>query len=128
MKTSKKLFLLAVFLIIFNSGQARAEDLFASWYSIQSLKDEGTFRYSKGIMANGKPFKDSNFTCACRLYPLGSTLLITNLSNNKTVKVLVTDRISKRFAKTRIDLSISAFREIENLSKGITKIKVKEVK
>ena len=25
----------------------------ASWYSVQSLKNEGTYKYSKGVMANG---------------------------------------------------------------------------
>ena len=100
----------------------------ASWYSIESLKKEGTYKYSKGVMANGHKFKDNNFTCATRLYPLGTWLQICNTKTNKNVRVKVTDRISKRFAKTRIDLSKSAFNQIASLEQGITPVEIKVLK
>ncbi len=100
----------------------------ASWYSVESLKKEGTYKYSKGVMANGKLFRDNDFTCANRLYPLGSVLRITNLENGRSVIVRTTDRIGKRFGKTRIDLSRMAFNSISELSKGIIPIKVEVIK
>ena len=104
----------------------RAEQsLKASWYSIESLKQEGTFKYSKGVMANGRKFIDTNFTCATRLYPLGSILYVSY--GNKTVRVVVTDRIGKRFAKTRVDLSKSAFQKLADLKQGIIPIKVRKI-
>lgn len=100
----------------------------ASWYSVESLKKEGTYRYSKGVMANGKIFSDSNFTCANRLYPLGTFLKITNLDNGKSVVVQTTDRIGKRFATKRIDISKEAFAHIASLERGIIPIKVEVVR
>lgn len=99
-------------------------NLKASWYSTQSLKDEGTFNYSKGVMANGEKFNEKALTCATRLYPLGTFLVVTNTGNNLRVVVKVTDRIGRRFAKKRIDLSKAAFQKISRLERGIVPIKV----
>jgi rare lipoprotein A (peptidoglycan hydrolase) len=44
------------------------------------------------------------------------------------VDVKVTDRIGKRFGKTRIDLSISAFRAIANLNIGLINVEVERIK
>ena len=100
----------------------------ASWYSVESLKKEGTYAYSHGRMANGKSFTDSGFTCACNLYPLNSRLLVRNLENGKTVEVQVTDHISKRFATKRIDLSKGAFSKIADCKQGIVAVKVEKLK
>lgn len=102
--------------------------LTASWYSLQSLKNEGTYKRTRAVMANGQKFSDNNFTCATQLYPLGSYLLVSNLSNGKSIIVKVTDRISKRFAKTRIDLSKGAFQILAPLSKGLIQVKVERIK
>ncbi len=98
--------------------------LTASWYSIESLKKEGTWKLTKGVMANGDKFRDEGFTCACRLYPLGTRLRVTNLENGRDVEVRVTDKIGKRFATKRIDLSKAAFQKICDLDKGLCKVKV----
>jgi hypothetical protein len=120
-------------MLLFFAAICRAETLkqpiylTASWYSTQSLKDEGTFRYSKGVMANGKIFDDSKFTCASRDFSLGSKLLVSNLSNNRSVVVRVTDRIGPRFKGKRIDLSKAAFNQIANLKQGIVKVKIERL-
>jgi rare lipoprotein A len=98
--------------------------LTASWYSIQSLRQEGTYKYSKGVMANGENFSDNSFTCATRLYPLGSVLRVTSVESGKSVVVKATDRIGKRFAKSRIDLSKLAFSRLSKLEKGIISVNV----
>jgi rare lipoprotein A len=78
-------------------------------------------------MANGRIFVDGAYTCATRLYPLDTMLRITNTLNHKFVVVKVTDRISKRFAQTRIDLSKSAFAQIASLEQGVIPISVEVV-
>ena len=98
--------------------------LTVSWYSIQSLKDEGTWKYSKGVCADGSIFNDNLFTCATRLFALGDYLRITNSANGKVIVVKVTDRIGKRFAKTRIDLSKRAFSTIAPLKQGLISCKI----
>jgi len=105
-----------------------ATELKASWYSVESLKKEGTWKNGKEQrMANGCLFSDSGLTCANRLYPLGTYLKITNTRNGKSVICKTTDRIGKRFAKTRIDLSKRAFSEIADLKCGVIPITVEVV-
>ena len=101
-----------------------AEGVKASWYSVESLKKEGTFKYSKGVMANGQQFKDEAFTCATRLYRLGAKVKVTNRITGDYVYVTVTDRIGKRFAQTRIDLSKAAFAQIGDLRDGLVPVVV----
>jgi rare lipoprotein A len=78
-------------------------------------------------MANGKKFKDEAFTCATRIFPLNSTLKVTNIDSGVDVRVKVTDRIGKRFATKRIDLSKAAFAQIAELDKGLVKVKVEVI-
>lgn len=92
-----------------------------SYYSVESLKREGTWKTSKGRMANNEYFKDDLMCCATRLYALGDVLRITDPSTHKSVVAVVTDRIGKRFAKTRIDLSPRAFSSLASLEQGIIK-------
>lgn len=102
--------------------------LTASWYSVESLKKEGTFKYSKGRCADGSLFKDNNLTAASRDYSLGAILRVTNLQNGKQVTVRVTDRIGKRFKGKRIDLSKLAFSRISKLEIGIVAVKVEVIR
>ena len=107
---------------------APAHALQASWYSMASLRAEGTFKYSAGITASGARFNENALTCACRLYPIGTWLKITNMANGRAVIVRVNDRIGRRFAKSRIDLAKAAFARIALLSKGIINITAEVVK
>lgn len=106
-----------------------SKDMVASWYSIASLKEEGTFKKSKGRCADGSMFSDDNLTCACNLYPLGTVLQVTNKKTKATVTVKITDRIAKRFSKKRIDLSKRAFDELSNhrLDYGLITVEIKMV-
>jgi len=115
-------------MLVFWLGGVRAEEiqLKASWYSVESLKKEGTFKYSKGVMANGKQFRDMALTCASCDYKLGTWLLIR--SGNKSVKVQVTDRTNSRFKGKRIDLSKMAFLRLSKLEAGVIPVKVEVVK
>ena len=102
--------------------------LTASWYSVDSLKKEGTYKYSKGVCADGSIFNDENYTCAVSGYKFGTILKVTNLKTGASVQVMVTDRIGKRFAKTRIDLSVKAFSILASLSEGIIQVKIERIK
>ncbi len=119
--------LLAGVMLMGSCQTAHADEIKASWYSLESLKKEGTFKYSHGRMSNGKEFKDEGKTCATRLYPLGTILRIINTKNNMWVRVECTDKIGKRFAKKRIDLSKSAFQEIAPLKEGLINVKIERI-
>ena len=59
-------------------------------------------------------------TCAHKTLPFGTKLEVTNLTNNKTVVVTVTDR--GPFIKGRhIDLSLTAARKLDFVNKGVRK-------
>lgn len=119
--------LIIVLMLVFSCQIAYAKSMRASYYSIASLKAEGTYSYSHGIMANGKQFDENAFTCAAgKQYKLGTKLLVTN-SVGKSIVVTVTDRIAKRFYNTRIDLAKGAFMKLSSLDKGLISVEVDRV-
>ncbi len=92
----------------------------------QTQKGKATF-YSKrstgSRTASGERLHHDSLTCAHRTYPFGTLLKVTNLDNNKTVIVKVTDR--GPFSRGRIiDLSWRAAKELDILSKGVCMVKV----
>lgn len=77
-------------------------------------------------MSNGQPYHRDSLTCAHRIYPLGTYLKVTNVNNNKTVIVKVTDR--GPFGHGRIiDLSYAAAKELELIRQGIGMVRVEKV-
>jgi rare lipoprotein A len=119
-----KSFLLAAAISLVLVSSVEAKTMTASYYSVESLKAEGTMRYSRGFMANGRLFKDNGLTCASRDWPLGTRVRVTNLKTGKSVDVVVTDRINSRFKGKRIDLSIGAFKRIANTNDGLCRVDV----
>ena len=116
---------LAIAALLMVCSVARAEQpIKASWYSVASLKKEGSWKIWKGVCADGSQFNDNNLTCASRMHKLGAMLKVTNLSNGKSVVVKVSDRIGKRFAETRIDLTPRAFAEIATLKQGLVEVSI----
>jgi len=78
-------------------------------------------------MANGKKFQDKN-VCAANAYPLGALILVENTRNKKRVVVQVSDRISKKWAGTRVDLCREAFKQIADLKTGIIPVKIRRIR
>lgn len=101
--------------------------ILASYYSENSLKNEGTWERTKGVCANGKQFDEQAFTAASCDYELGQWVRVTNTANGRNVVVKITDRINKRFKGKRIDLSKMAFSRIGKLEKGLVEVKVEEL-
>lgn len=117
-----------VFLMLMYPGCAIAGEIKASWYSVDSLTKEGTWKNGKSKpMANGKQFYDNLLVAASRDYPLNTRLRVTNLENGRSVCVKVTDRIGKRFKGKRIDLSKGAFGQIANHEQGVVPVKVEVI-
>ncbi len=121
--------ILALSFMIINPvlGNSSVYYLRASYYSNESLKKEGTWKKSKGIMANGQKYDEKAYTCATRLFPLGAKVKVTCLRTGKSVIVRVADRIGKRFTQTRIDLTPAAFNVIGELKQGLISVKVEGI-
>jgi len=73
--------------------------------------------------ASGQIFSQDKFTCACNILPLGTWLKVTNLSNGKSVKVVVNDRLHPKMHRL-VDLSKSAAKKLGFISYGLVKVKV----
>ena len=87
----------------------------ASWYG---LKFQGR------RTANGEKFDQNGLTCAHRTLPLGSWLRVTNLHNQRSVLVRVTDR-GPMDADRVVDLSMAAAKAVG--LNGTGKVKLEAV-
>lgn len=74
-------------------------------------------------MSDGTRYHKDSLTCAHKRYPLGTMLKVTNLKNNRSVVVKVTDRCGSRRI---IDLSYAAAKQIGMITAGITMVKVEK--
>ncbi|MFC1577325.1 septal ring lytic transglycosylase RlpA family protein [Candidatus Omnitrophota bacterium] len=95
----------------------------ASWYA----------EFSPGInktTANMEIFDHDGMTCAIWRIPFDTILKVTNLENSKAVYVRVNDRgPAKRLVEDGrvIDLTRRSFEKIEDLDKGLAKVKVEVI-
>lgn len=77
--------------------------------------------------ASGTIFNQNEMTCAHKTLPFGTKLEVTNLTNNKTVVVTVTDR--GPFIKGRhIDLSYAAAEKLGFINKGVQRVNFEIIK
>ncbi|WP_299758702.1 septal ring lytic transglycosylase RlpA family protein [uncultured Pontibacter sp.] len=78
-------------------------------------------------MANGERYRRSKLTAAHKKLPFGTQVVVTNLQNNKTVKVKITDR--GPFVRGRIvDLSEAAAKRVDMMDDGVVPVRVKVIK
>ncbi|SDR34553.1 septal ring lytic transglycosylase RlpA family protein [Pseudovibrio sp. Tun.PSC04-5.I4] len=83
----------------------------ASWYALRSQT------------ANGEMMDPSKLTAAHLTLPMETQVMVTNLSNGKTLTVRVNDR--GPYAKSRlIDLSKAAAIELDFMDNGVTPVRI----
>lgn len=76
--------------------------------------------------ASGEVYNENNYTAAHKTLALGTTVLVTNLNNGRTVTVRVNDR--GPFSGVRIlDLSKRAAKELGMLKAGVVRVKVEAI-
>jgi rare lipoprotein A len=86
----------------------------ASWYGPP---------YTNRKAADGSIYDQNAMTAAHRTLPMGSVVRVTNLNNNQSVLVRITDR--GPFVDGRIiDLSLAAAKEVDIYRPGTAKVKV----
>ena len=77
--------------------------------------------------ASGSIFSNDSLTAAHKTLKFGTIVEITNIRNNKSVIVKITDR--GPYIKGReFDLSKKAFNQISNVNSGVINIKYKIIK
>jgi len=86
----------------------------ASWYGSE---------FNGRKTASGEIFDMYGISAAHRILPLGTTIRVTNLDNNKSIKVKVNDR--GPFARNRIlELSYGAAKELGFIAQGTARVMV----
>ncbi|MDE2183867.1 MAG: septal ring lytic transglycosylase RlpA family protein [Alphaproteobacteria bacterium] len=86
----------------------------ASWYGE---------RHADHATASGAGFDPARMTAADRFLPLGTTVRVTNLRNQRSVTVRIRDR--GPYVRGRlIDLSEAAARELGMKHKGVARVRV----
>ena len=115
--TIVKLIMLPVMLMAFLVNVNAQETGKATYYS---------HRLHGVKMSDGSKYHRDSMTCAHKTYPLGTTLKVRNLVNDKEVYVKVTDR--GPFGHSRIiDLSYAAAKELDIVRSGVAKVQVEKV-
>jgi rare lipoprotein A len=86
----------------------------ASWYGDIVLQGRQT--------ASGRIFDKNELTAAHHTLPFGSKVKVTDLRNQRSVIVTITDR--GLFPNRVIDLSLGAARELRMVSKGVDPVRL----
>lgn len=79
--------------------------------------------------ANGSTFKNAGMTAASNHFKLNTLVKVTNLRNNKSVIVLITDRMHNRMKKKGrvVDLTRNAAKQLDFIKRGLVKVSVQPV-
>lgn len=79
--------------------------------------------------ATGTVFRNAGMTGASNHFKLNTLVLVTNLRNNKSVIVLITDRMHQRMKKKGrvIDLTRNAAKQLDFIQKGLVKVSVQPI-
>lgn len=111
-------------------SDAKEDKLYTNQENIEEVKDSVYIasyyhdRYNGRIGANGKVFYQDSLTCAHRTLPFGTMVEVTNINNNKSIILEVTDR--GPFIESReIDLSKRAAKELDFIKKGLEEVTIR---
>jgi hypothetical protein len=100
--------------------------------SCSLIAQEGTASYYANKFegrktSSGEIFSQKKLTAAHKTLPFGTLLRVTNLSNDSVVVVKVNDRLPQSSTRM-IDLSYVAAEKLNFIRKGLTKVKLEQVK
>lgn len=116
-------------LLFFTALPAQALEGRASWYGRETCRANGTVYGVNCRTANGELFNENGLTAAgCNhTFPRGSRVRVTNLANNRSVVVRVTDTggfCRWRGRRARIlDLSRGAMSRLGGIRSGVINVR-----
>lgn len=123
MKLIMKLILIVAFLFTgtayAQSGQKGAGNSKPYFGTASFYADKFTGRKT----ANGENYHPGKFTAACNVLPLGTYIRITNLLNNKSIIVRITDRLHPKMNRL-VDISKIGAQQLGYIKRGLAKVKV----
>jgi len=77
--------------------------------------------------ANGEIFSQEKLTCAHNTFPFGTKILVTNLTNQKSVVLRVNDRLHHRNPRL-VDLTRAGAKKLGFNKAGIIKVRVEKLR
>lgn len=77
-------------------------------------------------MANGRPFDPTKMTAAHYNLRMGTKVKVTNLHNGRTVYVVITDRMPRKYNRI-IDLSTAAAKSLGMYRRGLAQVQIEKV-
>ena len=104
----------ALNLSAFSTGGGKTQTGTASWYGS---------KYHGRKSSNGEIYNKNKLTAAHPSLPFGTEVKVTNLSNNQSVVVRITDRGPFK-GRRIIDLSEAAARKIDMIRSGVATVKM----
>jgi rare lipoprotein A len=113
---------------IFSSAQGKVD--YRKVVQSDSAVGYASFYANKFIgkkTASGEIFSQGKLTCAHNTLPMGTTIKVTNLKNDKSVTVRVNDRMHKRNPRL-VDLSMAAAKMLDFNGVGVIKVRVEVLK
>lgn len=96
-------------------------------YSFEDVHSATWYNAHGRLTASGERFHRDSLTAAYNNAKFGTYIKVTNIENNESIIVKVTDRMGNK-SSNRIDLSLSAFDSISSPSKGRLNVKLEETK
>lgn len=84
-------------------------------------------KYHGRQTSNGEIYNMYDLTAAHKTYPFGTIVRVTNLSNGKSVKLRINDRMPE-YNPRAIDISYKAAQELDMLISGIADVKIEVLK
>lgn len=110
----KKTFFTPFLLLLFTVSHAQIQTGKASFYAD---------KFEGAPTASGEKYRHNKLTAAHKTLPFGTIVRVTNLTNNKSVDVVVNDR--GPYVENRIiDLSKSAAEKLNFVNQGLTDIRL----
>ncbi len=80
-------------------------------------------KFSGRQTSDGSFYDAEKLTAACNVLPLGTWVKVTNIINDRSVVLHITDHLHRKNRRL-IDVSKYAARKLRFISRGITKVKV----
>ncbi len=77
--------------------------------------------------SGGQKFRHDSLTAAHKTLKFGTKVKVTNLKNDSIVFVTINDRLPKKSKRT-IDLTLRAAKQLNFVSRGLTKVKIEVLK
>lgn len=119
----RKSITLILLVILFTLSFGKNDNRFRPGRTIKGRSSWYGDKFHGKPTASGEKYNMYKLTGANRTLPFGTIVKVTNLANNKSVKVKINDR--GPYVKGRlIDLSRAAFEKIANTGSGVINVKV----